>query len=72
MLNKQICKKCHKQNDIDWHTADDMRWDENGIIVCPLPHIKLESDTMQTVTAITIIPKWCKYQLEHTVSINKK
>ena len=76
MLNKKICKKCFKENNMKWgkQTVESL-WNKH-ILLCPnkfWPKDRFSLTPVEFSKAILINtvgepPKWCPYILEHVVS----
>jgi hypothetical protein len=49
-LNKEICIKCCKKNNIVWSKEDEKRWERKKVILCPEECRFIE----------------CPYKIEHT------
>ena len=62
MLNREICKKCHREIFGEWLKEDDDRWDYNEQIYCA---VKKYEDPLYIYDNI---PKKCKFYLEHIIS----
>jgi hypothetical protein len=68
MLNKEVCKSCWSQSgrlQITWTDRDDVNWDFNQMIICPIKH----AQTYNRIYAVTEAPpKHCPFAAEHAVS----
>jgi len=63
MLIKKVCKQCCNHTMLKWDKEDEMRWKNDGQVLCPFT----QDDTEEGPKSIKRIPKKCPYALEQTV-----
>ncbi len=51
MLNKDICKRCHKENNIMWGNISERNWKE-GSIYCPIDSNIFASNSFQSISIL--------------------
>jgi hypothetical protein len=68
MLNKEVCKKCHKKTQgKEWTDSDEFKW-KQGIVICHLFNIMRE---ISFCGEKEIPPTYCPYKLEHLLKGEK-
>jgi len=65
MLNKECCKKCHKNRLGEWDEIDDVDW-RQGEIFCPDDNVELREVYGGKITEPP--PDDCPFILEHILT----
>jgi len=63
MLKKKLCKKCMKRLDIGWIEDDEIWWEEQGIVYCPMIYLGEKEIIYRDITDKP--PSKCPYFLEN-------
>jgi len=81
MLKKEYCQKCwnayteffdteESKNMIRWNKEDEKRWEEEGVVWCPLKYLVEEELIDRRITEQP--PEKCPFYLENVISNQEK
>jgi hypothetical protein len=65
MICKDVCKDCINgdakkiEGYTSWTSSDDMRWNQEGLVYCPVRWTNIDIDP----------PVWCPHIFEHAVGV---
>lgn len=61
---KEVCTKCHNTH-YTWSSADDDRWENHEMVMCPPQLMKPEDNRLMRTTQGDM-PSWCPYRKDHS------